>query len=469
MPSNQPRTPRPQRERGRAIRRRMAETGETWGEAKRQVDLEHSSGAQPVGDGRVFARIALDAELGWLVHVDDLRQPAPIRVRFWEPGTRRDDLDAIVARLDNDLDAAGWQLAPGTVWPDGDPRYRADGFLLVRSGRGVRVDEWARIVADGGLAPAEPALGYVLAVMGAIERHGVEAANFDIAHQGTRAAGILISGSHRARGDIELWIDWDETTGWSYMPRGNTERTQPGDRVGDLLGRLPVLPTMARMPVPDQVGGAAARLLGVSTKPRPGPVWEPPADYDDDPIPADEHGPNPAQAQSLAAYAKFDRAFRADMFTAILSSDTVIASALAPHVQTAEGGVLPGHDHLDPDKLDQLIDGMEYDGWQGQPVVVHGQWAVTGTHRLVAVARLALEFDVHLEVPRIQARALVERFSLACGWDWATFERTYAHRWLTGFDEDGSTLQDWRVAARHLRAVLPAEVADYLGLERSES
>lgn len=62
--------------------------------------------------------------------------------------------------------------------------------------------------------------------------------------------------------------------------------------------------------------------------------------------------------------------------------------------------IAPWNDVTDADKVAGLVASMEADGWTGAPIVLDGEQALTGSHR-IAAARTA---DV--EIPTVDIRAL---------------------------------------------------------------
>lgn len=66
----------------------------------------------------------------------------------------------------------------------------------------------------------------------------------------------------------------------------------------------------------------------------------------------------------------------------------------------AANSLTPWNDVDDAEKLTALIASMEVDGWVGAPVVVDGDQAVTGSHRIIA----ARQADI--EVPTVDIRDL---------------------------------------------------------------
>ncbi|WP_040793306.1 ParB N-terminal domain-containing protein [Nocardia paucivorans] len=95
---------------------------------------------------------------------------------------------------------------------------------------------------------------------------------------------------------------------------------------------------------------------------------------------------------------------------------------------------------VDPDKVAALAASMRENGWCGAPIVVHGEQALTGTHRYWA----ARETDT--DIPRIQ----IEDVCDICDVDWAA----HCEWWTTRYD-----------CYVRIAEELPREVVEYLGLD----
>ncbi len=105
----------------------------------------------------------------------------------------------------------------------------------------------------------------------------------------------------------------------------------------------------------------------------------------------------------------------------------------------------PLHEAEERSKVKALAADMLERGWQGPPVVVDGDLAVTGSHRLAARAR-AWNEGVDVALPVVELSEVCAEF----GADWD------AHR--------GDEL-DWYEAVRTIDVKLPREVVAYLGLD----
>lgn len=124
-----------------------------------------------------------------------------------------------------------------------------------------------------------------------------------------------------------------------------------------------------------------------------------------------------------------------------------IEEAIESITETRSFGVDQLHEIYDPTKVAALMDSMEATGWQGVPIVVDGEQALTGSHRIAAVDRLWNREGIEVPIPRVEISDLCELYGI----DWNTVRREY----------DGDTYQ----AAASLRTELPREVVDYLGFD----
>lgn len=131
--------------------------------------------------------------------------------------------------------------------------------------------------------------------------------------------------------------------------------------------------------------------------------------------------------------------------------DTITANQVAEHIAAityAEPGSLnPLHEVVDRDKFNHLVTDMADNDWVGAPLVVDGENAFTGAHRIAAAAKLWNEHGTAIEIPRVEISELCEMYGL----DWADMVA----------EHDGDTYE----AAAALRSELPREVVDYLGFD----
>lgn len=61
--------------------------------------------------------------------------------------------------------------------------------------------------------------------------------------------------------------------------------------------------------------------------------------------------------------------------------------------------IIPLHEITDPAKVERLADSMRSHGWLGEPLLVVGEVAYTGTHRRAAAERAGIECEVYLVTP----------------------------------------------------------------------
>jgi len=117
---------------------------------------------------------------------------------------------------------------------------------------------------------------------------------------------------------------------------------------------------------------------------------------------------------------------------------------VADLIEIESGSPTPPHDPTDLGKVERLAADMAARGWQGPPVVVDGDWALTGSHRIAAHMLLWDRDGIDVRIPRVQIGDLVT----AAGWDWQ------------------ADVADWDMAIRELSLGLPADLVDYLGLDQ---
>lgn len=106
----------------------------------------------------------------------------------------------------------------------------------------------------------------------------------------------------------------------------------------------------------------------------------------------------------------------------------------------------PRHEVRNEEHLAILIQSMRDYGWQGPPIVVYGQIALTGSHRLAAVAMLRAE-GVDVEIPTVD----IADVCTVCAVDW----EAHCEEWEHHTDD-----RDIMIATK-----LPDEVVEYLGLD----
>lgn len=108
--------------------------------------------------------------------------------------------------------------------------------------------------------------------------------------------------------------------------------------------------------------------------------------------------------------------------------------------EVREGGITPVHEVRDTVKYESLVASMEEGGWEGAPLVVDGDQALTGSHRYWAA------LATYTEIPRIQIEDVCDLFDV----DWT------AHREELPSEYD---------AYLNIADKLPADVVAYLGLD----
>lgn len=119
------------------------------------------------------------------------------------------------------------------------------------------------------------------------------------------------------------------------------------------------------------------------------------------------------------------------------ATETLIENLTTVRTSTPD----PAHPFMDPAKLAALTESMEAHGWVGAPIVVDGDQALTGAHRIRAAAA------AWVDIPRIGVAELAD----AHGIDWDAL-----------LDEHR---RDWYRAAIALAELLPAAVVDALGMD----
>lgn len=106
--------------------------------------------------------------------------------------------------------------------------------------------------------------------------------------------------------------------------------------------------------------------------------------------------------------------------------------------------IIPVHDAFDADKLEALAESMRANGWIGAEVVVAGDQALTGSHRLAAAE------EAGTDVPIV---------------DIADLTATYGHSWTELLADFDWSDRPWYDAAARLADYLPADVIEYYGLD----
>jgi hypothetical protein len=118
---------------------------------------------------------------------------------------------------------------------------------------------------------------------------------------------------------------------------------------------------------------------------------------------------------------------------------------ITENVTWQTGTVDPLHENIDSDKVHALATSMTERGWVGAPIVVDGDRALTGTHRLAAV-RMVQDEGYDLAWPAVEIADLCAEHGLS---------------W-TAIREDNI---DWYGAVVQVSDLLPADVCAAYGLD----
>lgn len=107
----------------------------------------------------------------------------------------------------------------------------------------------------------------------------------------------------------------------------------------------------------------------------------------------------------------------------------------------------PPHEVDDEQKVADLVRQMSAHGWQGAPLVVHGDTAVTGSHRITAAREVLDATGREVQIPRVEIADVCDAYGI----DWDAV-----------MDEAD---MDVLTAAQMVADRLPADVVDYLGMD----
>lgn len=124
----------------------------------------------------------------------------------------------------------------------------------------------------------------------------------------------------------------------------------------------------------------------------------------------------------------------------------VIPLGMDAITETASFGVDPPHEVTDRAKLAALTEDMATHGWRGAPIVVDGEQALTGSHRIAAVVALWNTEGMEIPIPRVEISELCELVEL----DWPALAAEF---------------EDRHEAAAALQLLLPRNVVEYLGYD----
>jgi hypothetical protein len=126
----------------------------------------------------------------------------------------------------------------------------------------------------------------------------------------------------------------------------------------------------------------------------------------------------------------------------------VVAGQIGDLIElNSTGSPHPLHHVVDTDKLVVLMADMRVRGWHGAPIVVDGDDACTGSHRIAACVKLWNDEGIDIGIPQVEITDVASLY----GVDWD------AHRQECG--------DSWYEAVRTISDRLPAAVVEYLGLD----
>lgn len=126
--------------------------------------------------------------------------------------------------------------------------------------------------------------------------------------------------------------------------------------------------------------------------------------------------------------------------------NTDIQDRITALTTTSTGTFNPWNDVDDPDKVDALMASMAEDGWVGAPLVVDGDNAYTGSHRIAAQARLWNREGIDVPIPVVDVDDLATEFGLS-------------------WQDIRAAEPDTNDAVIELIRLLPEQVVDYLGMD----
>jgi hypothetical protein len=128
----------------------------------------------------------------------------------------------------------------------------------------------------------------------------------------------------------------------------------------------------------------------------------------------------------------------------------IVAKRIDALAERATGIFNPPHNVVDRTKHAALMRDMTERGWHGPPLLVDGENAFTGSHRIAAVAGLWNIEGIEVAIPFVEVADLCEEFDV--GWDVVEEDHVAG-------SGDMIDLSD------RLAGLLPAEVVDYLGMD----
>lgn len=122
----------------------------------------------------------------------------------------------------------------------------------------------------------------------------------------------------------------------------------------------------------------------------------------------------------------------------------------------------PWHEVVDTAKRDAIAASMACHGWVGPPILVDGEYACTGSHRLGAVEKLCNDEGILMAIEYVEVADLCAEFGL--DWEAILYEHSIV---ISEADEERPEIREYDTTAAlvALAERLPADVVDYLGLD----
>jgi hypothetical protein len=293
------------RARKKAIRARMAATGEPYTVAARALDATGgATGPVPTGSRIAIATVTLDGHR-WRITTSDGSYPESRGGTMgWRDGVPLTDRVCFLEQVGRELAVHGWDIT-GPDLPD--PVPPAVELALVRNERGRDLDEVERLHREAGVDYHSAHDAYVEAVAAAVAATGMVIHDIT-ADGGEPREGWFALGEDPDSGDEEDdapvdgpvsadVIVWRDETGWYHLHYRDRNAVH-----GDGPYALPGLYGLT--PPPHEVAAAVLRAFPLDGAAEPQP-WPTPAGYDPNPPPAPDDGFSVSAAleRSLVAYA----------------------------------------------------------------------------------------------------------------------------------------------------------------------
>jgi hypothetical protein len=290
------------RARKKAIRARMATTGEPYSVAARAVDAAAAAGPAP---RTATATVTLDGQR-WRITTSDGSYPerrgGPTS---WGDGVALTDRARFLKHVGRELTVHGWDIAGDVAGADlPDPVPPAVELALVRNERGRNLDEAERLHREAGVDYHSAHDAYIDAVAAAVAATGMTIHDIT-ADGGEPREGWFALGEDPDEDGEPLdgpvpadLIVWRDETGWYHLHYRDRHAVH-----GDGPYALPGLYGLT--PPPHEVAAAVLRAFPVDGAAEPQP-WPVPAGYDPAPPPAPDDGWSVSAAleRSLTAYVK---------------------------------------------------------------------------------------------------------------------------------------------------------------------